>query len=184
MVLPLIFGGAAVAARFLIPRLLPIALKGARFVLPKTIKGAVVQAVVVPTAIGIFTKSKTARKVVTTTLDPRTGFERGGLIAEKIESLDAPSKEKVIGGAAAAGVLGAVVAGGLIVAPKILAKIPKKKPKGVAAEKPIMPETQIIETTPTPLKTPGPATGMMPGINIDINLSQRTKRIKNIVIFQ
>ena len=152
MVLPAIIAGGAFAARFLIPRLLPIAAKAGRFILPKTLKGAVFQAVAVPTAIGLFTGSKTAREVVTTTLDPRTGFERGRDIGERIEGLEKPEKEKLIGAAAAAGLVGVGLAGAAIVIPKVIAKVKAPKETGLVAEKPITPETQIIQTQPKALR--------------------------------
>ena len=44
---------------------------------PKTLKGALIAGVTVPTAVGVLSSSKKAREIVKTTLDPRESIKRG-----------------------------------------------------------------------------------------------------------
>ena len=109
------------------------------------------------------------------------GFDPGALgtgIAKAIEGKKAFPSIKT--GLVSAGLLG----GAIIAVPKIIGALKgDKKPKAIIAEKPITPQTQIIQTEPTPVGVTPKPNGK--AINITVNVSQRqTKRIKNIVVFQ
>lgn len=102
------------------------ALKVGKAVMPKTVKGAIGAAILVPTAAGVLKASPKARELVKTTLDPRESVKRGEYLAgiiEDPESLRTQLKEEGLwetikksakgGGkyaAIAAGILGAGVA--------------------------------------------------------------------------
>lgn len=59
--------------------------KAAKFVMPKTLKGAVGLTLGAPIAYGILSKSKKARELVKKTIDPREGIKRGEYLAGIIE---------------------------------------------------------------------------------------------------
>lgn len=172
MVLPVILGGAAVAARFLIPKVIaPIG---------KLFFGSIPRAAITILSTGVAVASpKFAKSIIRA---PITIFEKGKVIGEKIEELPKEKTEKklpigLIGGA----ILGTVA--GIAVIPKIIEKIPKIKPKAIAAEKPITPETQIIQTEP--VEAPVATIGKPAGVSVNVNVTQRqTRRIKNIAILQ
>jgi len=93
-----------------------------KLVMPKTIKGALIGAVAVPTAIGVLSSSPKLRKGIKTALDPRESVKRGQVLGKIIEepkktkailgiTEDMTAKEKVLAGLKKAGKFGAVIAG-------------------------------------------------------------------------
>lgn len=133
--------------------------------------------------LGILAESPKARGVVKEAV---IGFDPGGVgigIGKAAESGKLPDVGAALKGAGILGGITALGVGAVIGVPKILEKIPKKKPKSIAAEKPITPETQVIQTQPEVVPTA--PTGNGKAINVNVNVSQRqTRRIKNIVVFQ
>lgn len=97
-----------------------LARSAGRFLIPKTTKGAIKAAILIPTVAGALT-SKKVRGIVKSTFDPRESVRRGKRIAEIIED---PSKardvlgikekqtfkEKIITGLKGAGLIGAAAA--------------------------------------------------------------------------
>ncbi|MBR9679362.1 MAG: hypothetical protein GON13_03785 [Nanoarchaeota archaeon] len=93
-----------------------------KMIVPKTLKGALIAGITIPTAAGVLSSSKKARTIVKTTLDPRESIKRGKKIGEIIEE---PKKakeilgiteemtltEKIKAGAKTAGKVGAIIAG-------------------------------------------------------------------------
>lgn len=122
--------------------------RAGKAIMPKTAKGALKAAIIVPTAAGVFTSSKKARTVAKKAIDPRESFKRGETIAEIIEDPSKTAdvlgikekqslKEKVITGLKAAGLVGAAAAvtvGGAAALKKGKAILDKRK---AAAQKPV-----------------------------------------------
>lgn len=185
MVLPFLAAGL-LGARFLIPKLLPVAARFGRALIPGTIRGKLFAFAAVPTLATAVVSSPTVRRGIGTVFDPRVGIQRGKAIAERVEGLGKEEKESVIGSIAKFGAAGAVIGGVAVAVPKIAAKVKERraaKEAGIIAEKPITPETQIIQTTP--VTAPVSTIGKPMGVNINVNVTQRqTRRIKNIVVFQ
>jgi len=167
----------------------------AKFVAPKTIKGAVITAVAVPTAYGFLKASPKAREVVKKYIDPREAVKRGEYIAGIVED---PKKIKEIGkeegwwktvkGAAKeGGKYGAVAAGiiglGVLAKKPVLSLLEKRK-----AER----ETGLIPTdlprAPIELKQPYvPLPTAMPTSISPIQAPQQQIRhppIQNIIQIQ
>lgn len=126
-----------------------------KFIMPKTIKGALIGAVAVPTAVGVLSSSPKLRKGIKTALDPRESVKRGKALGEIIEdpkktktilgiTEDMTTKEKVLAGLKKAGKFGAIIAGAgalavgvkkvLPTAQKILAERKAKKEIAIIKE--------------------------------------------------
>lgn len=119
---------------------------------PKTLKGALIAGVTVPTAVGVLSSSPKARKIIKTAIDPRESVKRGKKIGEIIEepkkakrilgiTEDMTTKEKIIAGAKKAGKVGAIIAGvgavGLgakAIIPKIKETLAERKAKKIIAQ--------------------------------------------------
>lgn len=116
--------GAATAASFLIPGAGAAAGRGAaaigKSLIPKTVGGAIKAAILVPTAAGVLTSSKTARDIAKKIINPVENIKRGKTIGELIEDPGKAEdilglknkniKEKVVAGLKAAGLVGAAAA--------------------------------------------------------------------------
>ena len=131
---------------------------------PRTLKGALVAAATVPTAILVLKESPRAREALRFAIDPRKAPEKARIISGIIED---PSKlvpkegetlkEKIIQAGKAAGLIGAVTAaaaGGLVVAGRVIkGKIPSL-PTGRASQLPpiaFLPAPSSITPTIQPL---------------------------------
>lgn len=140
------------------------AAKAAKFLVPKSAKGALAALVGVPTAVGVLSSSKKARDIVKHALDPRESIKRGKKIGQIIEDPKNAEdilgikkgqtvKEKIIAGAKAAGKVGAVVGGALAIGAAV------KKGKEILAErkaakaaKELIPQTKALGfTDPLPV---------------------------------
>lgn len=170
MVFPII-AGALLAARLILPkvaaRVAPIALKGLRAFIPATLKGKIFAGTATLLSFGILKESPTATTFVKETIKdlpqaPGKVIGFGGEVGKVIEGEKTFGKEDILEGAKKAGVVGAVVAAGAIVIPKILgrgkggdeptldfealpAALPLEKEKQLSPDKPITPETETIE---------------------------------------
>jgi len=121
---------------------------------PKTLKGALIAGVTVPTAVGVLSSSKKAREILKTTLDPRENVKKGKKIGELIEE---PKKakeilgiteemtlaEKIKAGAKKAGKVGAVVAG--VGALAVVGKKFIPKAQDILAQRRVKKELAIIK---------------------------------------
>jgi len=155
-------------------RVAKIALGAAKFVAPKTLKGALIATATIPTAAIVLTQSKRAREAAKFVIDPRKAPEKARIISGIIEDpskllpkerTGASLKEKVIEVGKAAGIIGgvtALVAGSVAVVAKKIKDIklpsislPKKKvsSKVAAAALPVglLPAPASITTTTQPL---------------------------------
>jgi len=108
--------------------------KTAKFVAPKTLKGALAVGIGAPIAVGLLKESPKARELVKKTIDPREGIKRGAELAKMIEDpkqLQEQLKkeglwETIKTGAKKGGKYGAIAAGVLGVAALVKAKAPQK----------------------------------------------------------
>lgn len=130
---------------------------------------------------GILLESPKARRAVgsaITSFDPGTV---GSTLGESIESGEVPSIGGALKGAGIVGGLAALGIGAAVGIPKVISKV--KKPK--FAEKPITPETQIIQTQPEVPIVASPTVSNGKAVNVNVHVTQRqTRKIKNIVVFQ
>ena len=162
MVFPII-AGALIAARLLLPkvaaRVAPIALKGLKAFIPKTIKGKIFAGTSALIGFGITRESPKARRFVKEKVKavpslPGKVIGFGEDVGKVIEGERRFGKEDIIEGAKKAGVVGAVVAAGALIIPKILDRskdfetlpvdLPLENGKQLSPEKAITPE---LETT-------------------------------------
>ena len=88
-------------------------------IIPTTPKGIIGTVIAVPTGIGLFKASPTARKITKEILNPIESVKRGESIGGLIENLPVPSKETLVKGATIAGIGGLVVGAGALILPKL-----------------------------------------------------------------
>lgn len=209
MVFPII-AGIGLAARLILPkiaaRVAPIALKGLQAFIPKTLKGKIFAGTATLIGFGITKESPIASTFVKETIKdlpkaPGKIVEFGGEVGKVIEGEKTFGKEDIIEGAKKAGVVGAVVAAGALVIPKILGRgkagdptlgletLPAQLPleNGFAPEKPITPETETIEAgvkkrSRRRTQPRRQTISQEVSINIGVNAHNR-KLIRNVVYF-
>ena len=108
--------------------------KTAKFIMPKTLKGAVGLTLGAPIVYGVLSKSKKARELVKKTIDPREGIKRGEYLAGIIEDpkeLKTQLKEEglwetIKTSAKGGGKYAAIAAGVIGVATLVKTKAPQK----------------------------------------------------------
>jgi len=135
-------GAAGIASRRFVTSVIPkAAKKTAKFIVPKTVKGKIYGGTASLIGLGILKDSPKARGAVVKTVKslpskPGKIVNFGGTIADVIEGKTVFTKENVVKGAKAAGVVGLVAGGAALI-------IPKFKGKGYQ-EAPILPVTTVI----------------------------------------
>ncbi len=148
--------------------------RGAKAIIPTTLKGKIITATAGLIGIGILKESPIARafakkKVKEVPKVPERIIGFGEEVGKVIEKERTFGKEDIIKGLKTAGVVGAVTAGAIVVVPKVIEKVkewrapaiitvpPEKqlipeKPVGVEGEVPMTPETTTITTGKKPYK--------------------------------
>ncbi|MBA7662231.1 hypothetical protein ES703_70257 [subsurface metagenome] len=179
--------------------------KAAKFVAPKTVKGALGMAIGVPVAVGLLKESPKARELVRKTLDPREGIKRGEEIAKMIEDPEQLTKklkeeglwETIKEGAKKGGKYGAIAAGVLGVAaitkkgvPFIKEKLEERKVRKEleAAKEPLQLDPGIRAmgfTEPQPVGIGGIPISAPPGLPVGAPTATKTQpAVSNIIQIQ
>ena len=175
MVLPAIFGGLLLGARFAIPKLARFvpkilsflgrkavvpAIKGVgRVIVPKTFKGAVATAIIAPVAFQVIKESPIVRKRAIALVNPLDvgKAELGKDIARIIEGEKPKAPVDIKRGLKVAGIIGAGI-GAIVVAPKVARKVKGifDKPKALlpASQVEIQPARPLVPSQlPTAIET-------------------------------
>ncbi|HEC65385.1 MAG TPA: hypothetical protein ENI23_08825 [bacterium] len=185
MVVPALIAGGLLAARFVLPRLIPLGAKVLRFVAPKTVKGAIVQAVVIPTGVGFIAGAPSIAKQFL----PGARFKASKEFGQKLTGeKPADGGDLIKSGLKAAGVVGGVVAA-VAVAKKIKEKLPARKEKVITSPEqivppavlPLPPEQQplgpVKQVTEEKIMQPTPSIinkiNVTPIVNVRINQSKK-----------